>query len=94
MLLQFGASVGGNTLFVKTSFVTDCYRAVVVANGMNATNTLGEYRDDVAIATYIIVIRGLTETLSAGVYQAIYGKRLVAAVAGTVNHEEPYVLVV
>ena len=56
VLLQLGAGVGGNTALIKTAFVTYCYRAVVVAYGVDAPYTLRENRDNVAVAAHIIVI--------------------------------------
>ena len=78
MLLQFGAGVGSDAMFVQTSFVTDCNRAVVVAYGMNALNTFGQNGNNVAIALHKIVIGWLSEALVAGVDQTGNCKRLVA----------------
>ena len=63
VLLQFGAGVGSFTIGVKTSFVADGYRAVVVTHGMNTANALWQNGNDTAVAAHVIVIRCLAETL-------------------------------
>ena len=65
--LQLGSSVGSNTIGVKAAFVTYCYRAVVVAYGMNSPYALWKNGDNCAVAAHVIVIRRLTESFSAGV---------------------------
>ena len=92
MLLQFSAGVGGEALLVETAFVTYCYRAVVVAYGMYALDTLGENRDDCAVALNVIVVGGLTETFLAGVEETGNCKRLVAAGTGAVKHDPLHVV--
>ena len=81
VLLQLGTRVGVCAMFVKASFVTDCYRAVVIAHGMYTLYTFGQNGNDVAIALYVIVIRGLAETLLAGVDEAIDSEGMVASTA-------------
>ena len=92
MLLQFSAGVGGEALLVETAFVTYCYRAVVVAYGMYALDTLGENRDDCAVALNVIVVRGLAEALVAGIDQTGNCKRLIAAGTGAVKHKVLHVV--
>ena len=94
MLLQFGTRVGGNAMFIKTSFVADAQRTTVIANGVNTTNTLRQGRDDTAIATHVLVIRYLAEPFNSGIGKSIDGQRLVAPVACAVNHEVLHILVV
>lgn len=81
VLLQLGTRVGVCAMFVKASFVTDCYRAVVIAHGMYTLYTFGQNGNDVAIALYVIVIRGLAESLLAGVDEAIDSEGMVASTA-------------
>ena len=92
MLLQLSASVGSDALLVETAFVADGDGAVVVAYGMDALDTLGQNRDDGAVALNIIVVRGLTEALVASVNEAFDCKRLVAAGTGAVKHEVLHIL--
>ena len=92
MLLQLGAGVGSFALLVEAAFVTYCYRAVVVAYGMDALDTLGQNGDDGAVALNVIVVRGLAEALVAGINEAFNCKRLVAAGTGAVKHEVLHVL--
>ena len=94
MFLQFGARVGGNAMFVKTAFVAYCYRTVVVAYGMNTTNTLRQGRDDTSIAAHVIVIRYLAEPFISGIGKSVDSQRLVTPVACAVNHEVFHILVV
>ena len=67
MLLQFGAGVGCFAFLVETAFVADGDGAIVEAYGMNALDALGQNGDHIAIALNVIVVRGLAETLFAGV---------------------------
>ena len=92
MLLQFGTGVGSFALLIETAFVAKGDGAVVVAYGMDALDTLGQNRDDGAVALNVIVVRGLAEALVAGVNEAFDCKRLVAAGTGAVKHEVLYIL--
>lgn len=89
-LLSLGASVGCIAMWVKTSFIDDAKRAVVVVTRMDALNRLWQEWDDVAIATDVVVVATLAELFFTTGYQLFNAERVVAAVCHTVNDDKFY----
>lgn len=78
-LLGFSPSIIGPTFLIETAFVANAERTAVVMAGMNATDILGENRDNGAIAKNVVVIGGLPEAGHASRNQAFDAERAVAA---------------
>jgi hypothetical protein len=90
VFLGFSASVGSNAVLIKTTFIDNTQRTVVVVTGMNALNGLGQQGNDIAIAADIVVVRTLAILgLTAG-YQVLDAERAVARVCHAVDDEELY----
>ena len=86
-LLLRGASVVVFTSCVHTALVADAQRAAVVASSMSATNALGQYRHQVAIAADVPVVAGLTELGDAYGHQVLDREVAVATRGRTVNYQ-------
>ncbi len=56
VLLSLGASVGRMAVLIKTALIDYAQRTVVVMAGMDALDGLGQQRDDIAIATDIVMV--------------------------------------
>ena len=88
VLLSFGTSVGGMTVLIETAFIDYAKGTIVVVTGMNALDVLGQQRDDVTIATDIIVVAALTIFGFATCNQCFYAERAVALVGYAVDYEQ------
>jgi hypothetical protein len=88
VLLSFGTSVGGMAVLIETSFIDDTKGTIVVVAGMDALHVLGQQRDDVTIATDIIVVAALAIFGFATGYQCFYAERAVALVGYAVDYEQ------
>lgn len=91
MLLFLSASVGSAAFLIKSSFVADAQRTVVVVLGMSALDILGQDGDGVAIATNVVMVGGLAKAGFACGNKAFDCKRLIAATAGAVNQEDLHI---
>ena len=60
-LLLGSASVGFASMGIYTALVTDAQRTAVVTSGVSATDSLGQNRNQVAVAANVPVVTGLTE---------------------------------
>ena len=90
VLLGFGASISRLAVLIKTTFIDNTQRTVVVVTGMNALNGLGQQGNDIAIAADIVVVRTLAILgLTAG-YQVLDTERAVARVCHAMDDEELY----
>jgi hypothetical protein len=87
-LLGFSPSIIGTTFLIETAFVANAKRATVVVVGMSTTDILWKNRDDGAIATDIIMIRGLAKASHACRNQALDAERTVAASRAAVNNQQ------
>ena len=94
MLLSRRTGVDLAALWIQASFVADAERTAVVASGMNTSNGLGQDGNNVAIATDIVVVGGLTEAGFARSNQFLDRELAVAARSGAVDDEEFHVVVI
>ena len=88
VLLSFGTGVGGMAVLIESSLIDDAKGTIVVVTGMNALHVLGQQRDDVAIATDIVVVAALTIFGFAACNQCFYAERTVALVGYAVDYEQ------
>ena len=88
MLLCFGTSVGGMAVFIESSLIDDAKGTIVVVTGVNALDVLGQQRNDVAIATDIVVVAALAIFGFATGYQVFYAERVVALVGHAVDDQQ------
>ena len=89
--LQFGAGVRGDAVLVESALVAHCYRTAVETAGVHTPHTLWQYRNHRAVAPHIVVIRWLSESLSACVDQPFDGEGMVAPAARAVHHQPLHV---
>ena len=75
-------------VLIKTTFIDNAKRTVVVVTGMNALDGLGQQRNDIAIAADIIVVRTLAILGLAAGNEVLDTEGLVALVGHAVDHEE------
>ena len=88
VLLGLGASVGWMAVLIKTALVDYAQRTVVVMAGMDALDGLGQQRDDIAIATDIVVIGTLAIFGLAAGDEVLDTEGAVALCRCTVNHQQ------
>jgi hypothetical protein len=90
VLLGFGASISRLAVLIKTTFIDNTQRTVVVVTGMDALDGLWQQGNDIAIAADIVVVGTLAILgLTAG-YQVLDAERAVARVCHAVDDEELY----
>lgn len=90
VLLGFGASISRLAVLIKTTFIDNTQRTVVVVTGMNALNGLGQQGNDITIAADIIMVRTLAILgLTAG-YQVLDAERAVALRRCAVDHQQSH----
>ena len=90
VLLGFGASIGRLAVLIKTTFIDNAKRTVVVVTGMNALDGLWQQGNDVTIAADIIMVRTLAILGLATGNQVLDTERTVARVCHAVDDEELY----
>ena len=78
--------VGRNTVLVKTTFVTDSERVLVIALGVCTNQVLVTCLIGLAIAGDVVVIARESESFRVTADESCHGKVLVAARGRTVNH--------
>ena len=88
MLLSFGTGVGGMAVLIESTFIDDAKGTIVVVTGMNALHVLGQQRNDVAIATDIVVVAALAIFGFATGYQVLYTERTVALGGCAMYHKQ------
>ena len=88
VLLSFGTGVGGMAVLIESSLIDDAKGTIVVVTGMNALHVLGQQRNDVAIATDIVVVAALAIFGFATGYQCFYAERAVALAGYAVDYEQ------
>ena len=88
VLLGLGASIGRLAVLIKTTLIDNAQGTVVVVTGMNALDCLGQQRNDIAIATDIIVVRTLAILGLAAGNEVLDTERTVARVCHAVDDEE------
>lgn len=90
--LQFGAGVGRDAVLVESALVAHGYRTAVETAGVHTPHTLWQYRNHCAVAPHIVVIRWLSEPLTACGYQPLYGEGMVAPAARAVHHQPLHIV--
>ena len=82
------AGVGRNTVFVKTAFVTDTERVLVIAFGVGTNQIFVARLISRAIARDVVVVACESESFRVTADEGCHGKVLVAARGRTVNHNQ------
>ena len=87
VLLGFGASIGRLAVLIKTTFIDNAKRTVVVVTGMDALDGLWQQGNDVTIAADIVVVRTLAILGLTTGYQVLDAERAVALCSCAVDHQ-------
>ena len=82
------AGVGRNTVLVKTAFVTDTERVLVIAFGVGTNEILVARLIGRAVASDVVVVACESESFRVTADEGCHGKVLVAARGRTVNHNQ------
>ena len=80
--------VGRNTVLVKTAFVTDTERVLVIAFGVGTNQILVARLIGRAVAGDVVVIARESESFRVTADEGCHGKVLVSARGRTVNHNQ------
>ena len=91
VLLSFSAGVSRLAILIKTTFIADAKRAMVVVAGVYALHRLWQQRDDVAIAQDVVVIRALSVLGFAGSDEGFNAERAVAFRCTAVDDEQLHI---
>ena len=85
MLLCLGAGIVRSSSLIQAALIDDAKGTMVVVPGVNTLDALWQQRDDIAVASDIIVIAALAVFGHAAVYQFFCAERLVAPIGHAVN---------
>lgn len=78
------------TFLVKSSFIYNAEGAVVIATGVDTSDSLREQGYDVTVATYIIMVGTLPVLFFAACYEVFSTERNVAPVSNTVDYQQAH----
>ena len=88
VLLGLGTSIGRLAVLIKTTFIDNAKRTVVVVTGMDALDGLWQQGNDITIATDIVVVRALAIFGLAAGNQILYAERTVTLIGHAVDNEQ------